>query len=120
MDDEFDWLSLSRVILYVPDDLLCKLRQLRDEHLKLLDKPYDIPRLEDNDLIIKILVDWIDLMKNHLANLQAEYDLETQQFDEEVREAQLNGGRTGWLYDDDGNEYYTTVDGVRHYTRDEG
>ncbi len=42
------------------------------------------------------------------------------QLDAEVRQARLNGGRTDYLFDDDGNEYYTTVDGVRHYTRDEG
>lgn len=38
----------------------------------------------------------------------------------EAWQAHLNGGRTGYLFDDDGNEYYTTPDGVRHYTRVEG
>lgn len=47
-------------------------------------------------------------------------DWDTQRLSDETIQAHLNGGRTGWLYDDDGNEYYTTVDGVRHYTRDEG
>lgn len=46
--------------------------------------------------------------------------LEHQRLREEIRQAYLNGGRTGWLYDIDGNEYYTTRDGVRHYTRVEG
>lgn len=39
---------------------------------------------------------------------------------EEAIQADLNGGRTPYLYDIDGNEYYTTRDGVRHYTRVEG
>lgn len=43
-----------------------------------------------------------------------------QQLKEEVRQAYLNGGRTGYLYDIDGNEYYITRDGIRHYTRLEG
>ena len=47
-------------------------------------------------------------------------DLDRQQLKEEVRQAYLNGGRTGYLYDIDGNEYYTTRDGKRHYTRVEG
>lgn len=47
-------------------------------------------------------------------------DRERQQLKDEVRQAYLNGGRTGWLHDIDGNEYYTTRDGVRHYTRVEG
>lgn len=47
-------------------------------------------------------------------------DMEHQQIKEEVRRAYLNGGRTPYLYDIDGNEYYTTRDGVRHYTRVEG
>lgn len=47
-------------------------------------------------------------------------DMEHQQIKDEVRQAYLNGGRTGYLYDIDGNEYYTTRDGVRHYTRVEG
>lgn len=47
-------------------------------------------------------------------------DLEHQQIKEESRQAYLNGGRTPYLYDIDGNEYYTTRDGVRHYTRVEG
>lgn len=47
-------------------------------------------------------------------------DLEHQQIKEETRQAYLNGGRTPYLYDIDGNEYYTTRDGVRHYTRVEG
>lgn len=48
------------------------------------------------------------------------YDPEHQQLKEEIRQAYLNGGRTGYLHDIDGNEYYTTRDGVRHYTRVEG
>ena len=47
-------------------------------------------------------------------------DPDRQKIKEEVRQAYLNGGRTGYLYDDDGNEYYTTRDGIRHYTRQEG
>lgn len=47
-------------------------------------------------------------------------DMEHQQIKDEVRQAYLNGGRTGYLYDIDGNEYYTTRDGIRHYTRVEG
>lgn len=47
-------------------------------------------------------------------------DLESQRLKDEVIQACLNGGRTAYLYDIDGNEYYTTVDGIRHYTRDEG
>lgn len=43
-----------------------------------------------------------------------------QQVIEEVRQAYINGGRTKYLYDTNGNEYYTTRDGMRHYTRDEG
>lgn len=46
--------------------------------------------------------------------------IEQLQLDAEVRQARLNGGRTDYLFDDDGNEYYTTVDGRRHYTRLEG
>lgn len=46
--------------------------------------------------------------------------MQRQQLDFEVKQAIANGGRTDYLYDIDGNEYYTTVDGVRHYTRDEG
>lgn len=47
-------------------------------------------------------------------------DLDRQQLKEEVRQAYLNGGRTPYLYNIDGNEYYTTRDGIRHYTRVEG
>lgn len=47
-------------------------------------------------------------------------DLDRQQLKEEVRQAYLNGGRTQYLYNIDGNEYYTTRDGIRHYTRVEG
>lgn len=47
-------------------------------------------------------------------------DMEHQQLKEETRQAYFNGGRTPYLYDIDGNEYYTTRDGVRHYTRVEG
>lgn len=58
----------------------------------------------------------------HLEHLDCDpdCDLDRQQLKDEVRQAYLNGGRTGYLYDIDGNEYYTTRDGVRHYTRVEG
>ncbi|MDE5746976.1 MAG: hypothetical protein K2I21_05300 [Acetatifactor sp.] len=58
-----------------------------------------------------------------LENLDCDHldcDYDRQQLKEEVRQAYLNGGRTGYLYDIDGNEYYTTRDGKRHYTRVEG
>lgn len=47
-------------------------------------------------------------------------DSDRQKLQDEVKEAYLHGGRTGCMFDDDGNEYYTTIDGVRHYTRLEG
>ncbi len=47
-------------------------------------------------------------------------DPDRQKLQDEVKEAYLHGGRTGCMFDDDGNEYYTTIDGVRHYTRLEG
>lgn len=58
----------------------------------------------------------------HLERLDCDpdCDLDRQQLKDEVRQAYLNGGRTGYLYDIDGNEYYTTRDGIRHYTRAEG
>lgn len=58
----------------------------------------------------------------HLERLDCDpdCDLDRQQLKDEVRQAYLNGGRTGYLYDIDGNEYYTTRDGIRHYTRVEG
>lgn len=46
--------------------------------------------------------------------------MQRQQLDAETQQACLNGGRTDYLYDIDGNEYYTTTDGRRHYTRLEG
>lgn len=46
--------------------------------------------------------------------------MQRQQLDAETQQACLNGGRTDYLFDDDGNEYYTTTDGIRHYTRLEG
>ncbi len=58
----------------------------------------------------------------HLERLDCDpdCDLDRRQLMDEVRQAHLNGGRTPYLYDIDGNEYYTTRDGVRHYTRVEG
>lgn len=58
----------------------------------------------------------------HLEHLDCDPDcvLDHQQLKDEVRQAYLNGGRTPYLYDIDGNEYYTTRDGIRHYTRVEG
>ena len=58
----------------------------------------------------------------HLEHTDCDPDceLDRRQLMDEVRQAHLNGGRTPYLYDIDGNEYYVTRDGVRHYTRVEG
>lgn len=83
--------------------------------------------LEEIDAELAALRQQLDAVKAARTEkaLASEDDLlldymEHQQIKDEVRQAYLNGGRTGYLYDIDGNEYYTTRDGVRHYTRVEG
>ncbi len=102
----------------LPEEMLQKIRELRAWWVDLIgieDKDLAAP-LPDDMLLLMALHEWIDFKWDSLM-LE---DPGRQKLKEEVRQAYLNGGRTPYLFDDDGNEYYTTRDGKRHYTRNEG
>ncbi len=99
---------MNNVVVLLSPDMLYNLRRMRDEWLELLGMAYDNPPLNDDELARKCLTDWMDDMESRLVKLT------------EVKIAGMHGGRTPYMFDDNGDEYYTTVDGVRHYTREEG
>lgn len=99
---------MNSIKVLLPDDLLGELRRLHDEWLELLDMPSDVPPLRDDQLVAQVIVDWMDDTTGRLVKLT------------EARSAAAHGGRTPYMFDDNGNEYYATVDGARHYTRLEG
>lgn len=100
--------SLVHVHVDIPEDMLCKIRYLYMEWVELMGIDYITTTPPDSTLLLVAAQEWID---------NKEFENE-KQF--EIRKAFEGGGRTDYLYDENGNEYYTTVDGKRHYTRVEG
>lgn len=100
--------SLVHVHLDIPEDMLHEIRRLYMRWVELMRIDFITIIPPDNTLLLVAVQEWI-------AN--KEFELIKQS---EIRKAFENGGRTDYLYDCDGNEYYTTVDGIRHYTRVEG
>lgn len=126
------WVKVS---FYVDSEELHDIASVYDEWEELRCQVLDVQHLGLNfpELYHMLAITGLNTMKLEIANFEhilenAESpddellldDLEHQQLKEETRQAYLNGGRTPYLYDIDGNEYYTTRDGVRHYTRVEG
>ncbi len=91
--------------VYIADDLLMQMRaQYKDWSTYGCVEPV----ATDERIIAIIVTLWIEDNAEHCKKLC------------EIRMARKNGGRTPYMFDNSGNEYYTTVDGVRHYTRVEG
>ena len=94
----------------IQEDLLVKLRGLYMDYMGLIGCDWGrfISVPPDYQLVTMVLSEWCENIASHCRRLH------------EIELAANNGGRTPYMFDDSGNEYYTTVDGIRHYTRVEG
>lgn len=92
----------KRMKVYTED--MDKLRWIYDTMRRSSD-PGD---LSDTELLQMAIDAWIDAQWSILK------------LKDEIDAARSAGGRTPYLYDEAGNEYYTTTDGKRHYTHIEG
>lgn len=94
----------------LPDLMLQEIRKLRSWWVDLIgikDEDLAAP-LPDDQLLLMALDEWTTFKWEELA------------LQDEIKMAHENGGRTKYLYTESGEEYYTTTDGIRHYTRVEG
>lgn len=98
----------EKVTIRLSEDLLVRLRCLYMDWMDLIGCDHIFSPSPDDDLVVMALSEWSDEMAAHCERMH------------EIKLAAENGGMTDYLYDIDGNEYYTTIDGVRHYTRQEG
>lgn len=98
------------VNIALPEVMLQEIRMLRSWWVDLIgieEEDLAAP-LPDDQLLLVALDEWTTFKWEELS------------LQDEIKRAHENGGRTEYLYTENGEEYYTTTDGIRHYTRVEG
>lgn len=85
-----------------------RMRALFAEWQQFINPDDPDPVADDHILVGMAITGWVDMMEDLCKR------------NREIAAATAAGGRTDYMYDDDGNEYYVSQDGKRHYTRMEG